>query len=62
MNFTKRLSRGNFYLTSHNFEIWRFIRGMEFGNKCKIPAQYLKNYTPDRPKNRDMRYVRITLK
>ena len=24
---------------------------MEVGNKCKISAKYLKNYTPDRPKN-----------
>ena len=37
-NLIRRLNRGNLYLSSQSFEIWRFIMGMEVGNKCKILA------------------------
>ena len=36
--------KGNFYLPNQGFQIWRFLTGMEVGNKCKISARYLKNY------------------
>ena len=35
--FIRRLNRGHF--SRHNYKIWRFIRGMEVDNKCKISAK-----------------------
>ena len=35
---------GNFYLSSHSFEIQWFIGGMEVGKNCQISAQFLQNY------------------
>ena len=44
MIFIRRLNRGNLNLSSHSFEIWSIISGMEVGNKCKISEKYLQNY------------------
>ena len=43
-NFISSLNKGNFYLSSHSFEICLYIRGMKVGNTCKISSQYLQNY------------------
>ena len=53
-NFISSLNKGNFYLSSHSFEICLYIRGMKVGNKCKISSQYLYNYASWAKKTLDM--------
>ena len=41
---TNRAQIHEFYLSHHNFEIWRFIRDIKIGKKSKMSAQYLQKY------------------
>ena len=57
INFISKIYRK---FLSFKFEIWRFIRGVEVGTKCKISA-HLQNYTTYANKNTGTGGVNTTI-
>ena len=62
MNFTRRFSRENFYLSSHSLKFGDWLAGWKMATNAKLQLNISKNYASWVQKNTGTRGVNTTIK